>query len=338
MNLIDRYIHEVGRHLPRKNRQDIQAELRSLLADTIEDRITGEPTEADIVAVLEEFGAPKKVAASYYPEGQYLIGPTLFPIFRMVVAIVLAAVLGAQLVSTGVVMFFTGTSFNLLDLFTDIMNSIPTVVGSVVIVFAILQWSDVKADVSEASWNPKDLPEITEYEPVKSWERIIGIVGAVFILGLLTLFPDWIGFVSYPGGYFFANPVLVSYRGWISLVLVLSIALDIHLLRKGQWQKATRISKIFLNLLNILVLILLIQGHTVWLVEHGVSEFFTSLEEITGGVVRNQVFGMQAFRLAFGIALITTLVETVVMGFRVIRVYTKQDIQVLSIPLGKSEN
>ena len=39
MDLIDRYVHEVGRYLPRKNRADIQAELRSLLIDTLEARV-----------------------------------------------------------------------------------------------------------------------------------------------------------------------------------------------------------------------------------------------------------------------------------------------------------
>ena len=39
MELIDRYVQEVGRHLPRKNRSDIQAELQSTLVDTLEARL-----------------------------------------------------------------------------------------------------------------------------------------------------------------------------------------------------------------------------------------------------------------------------------------------------------
>ncbi|GAF71800.1 unnamed protein product, partial [marine sediment metagenome] len=96
MSLIDRYVYEVGRHLPRKNRSDIQVELRSSLIDALEDRAGREPTEAEIVELLKEFGPPKVVAASYYPEGQYLIGPPLYPLFRLLAGIVLAAVLGAQ--------------------------------------------------------------------------------------------------------------------------------------------------------------------------------------------------------------------------------------------------
>ena len=68
MNLIDRYITEVGKHLPRKNRQDIQRELRSTLEDMLADRseASGQPVdEAMTIALLKEYGSPQKVAASY---------------------------------------------------------------------------------------------------------------------------------------------------------------------------------------------------------------------------------------------------------------------------------
>jgi len=35
MNLIDKYIAEVGKHLPRKQRADIEAEIRSTLEDML---------------------------------------------------------------------------------------------------------------------------------------------------------------------------------------------------------------------------------------------------------------------------------------------------------------
>ena len=41
MDLIERYVHAVGRQLPRRNRGDIQAELQSTLVDMLEDRVEG---------------------------------------------------------------------------------------------------------------------------------------------------------------------------------------------------------------------------------------------------------------------------------------------------------
>jgi len=65
MNLIERYLHEVRRYLPAKNREDILAEIRSHLTDTLEERVKGEPGEEDMASLLKEMGSPRKLAASY---------------------------------------------------------------------------------------------------------------------------------------------------------------------------------------------------------------------------------------------------------------------------------
>ena len=87
MELLDRYIYDVGRRLPAKQREDIEKELKSLLLDALEARTGGaEPTEADMAAVLKEFGSPEEVAARYAGE-RYVIGPRLYPTYRMVLGI-----------------------------------------------------------------------------------------------------------------------------------------------------------------------------------------------------------------------------------------------------------
>lgn len=100
MNLIDRYIQHIGKHLPEKSREDVKREIRSLVEDSLEDRSRelGRPIdEALAVAVLKEFGRPEKMAASYTPE-RYLIGPRLYPIFWLVVKIVASVLLAITLV------------------------------------------------------------------------------------------------------------------------------------------------------------------------------------------------------------------------------------------------
>ena len=95
MNLIDRYIEQVGENLPRKDREDILKEIRSILEDTLESRSQTEnrPVDEDlIVVVLKDFGSPSKVAASYLPP-RYLIGPRLYPTFFMLTKIILGIVL-----------------------------------------------------------------------------------------------------------------------------------------------------------------------------------------------------------------------------------------------------
>ncbi len=320
MSLIDRYVHEVGRHLPRNNRSDIQAELRSSLIDALEDRAGREPTEAEVVELLKEFGPPKVVAASYYPEGQYLIGPPLYSLFRLVAGIVLAAVLGAQLLALGVAYFIAQEPFAPLEAVVGLLNSIPAALGMLVIVFVILQWFEVNPETESEPWDPDSLPEIGESETVSRGERVFGITMGIIILVVLGFFPESIGFVTTLGGEFFANPVIAQYIGLITFSLLFSIGLDIYLLWQGRWGKITRIAKIAANLLSITILFLLVQGHTAWLTEHGASGFFTALEQLPGSINGDwQVIGMAAFRLGFGVALIITSLETLVMIFRLVR-------------------
>src|SRR5512147_2725667 len=114
MNLIDKYIAEVGKHLPRKNRADIEAEIRSTLEDMLDERTQGKGPadkgpvdEATVMELLKEYGSPREVAATYQIH-QYLIGPRLFPIFEMVLRIVFAVVTVVSFVGLGVTLAKTG--------------------------------------------------------------------------------------------------------------------------------------------------------------------------------------------------------------------------------------
>ncbi len=114
MKLIDRYIAEVGKHLPSKNRADIEAEIRSTLEDMLDERVQAsgakDPAdEATVLQLLKEYGSPRDVAATYQThQYQYLIGPRLFPIFERVIRIIFAIVAGASLIGLAVGLAETG--------------------------------------------------------------------------------------------------------------------------------------------------------------------------------------------------------------------------------------
>src|SRR5574342_403136 len=145
MNLIDKYIAEVGKHLPRRQRADIEAEIRSTLEDMLEER-KQDKDPADEVAVMEllkEYGSPREVAAKYKTH-QYLIGPRLFPLFEMVIRIVFAVVAGASLIGLGVGLTktgLTGPAFvsTLRDWLGGLLGGLIAAFGNVTLVFAILE-------------------------------------------------------------------------------------------------------------------------------------------------------------------------------------------------------
>jgi hypothetical protein len=71
------------------------------------------------------------------------------------------------------------------------------------------------------------------------------------------------------------------------------------------------------------VLIVLIDGHTTWLAAHDAAGFFSFPAALSQGEAFTpetvQLIVMQAFRLAFVIALIVILVETIQLVYRLVK-------------------
>lgn len=326
MELIDRYIHEVGRYLPRKNRGDIQAELRSLLLDSLDAAGDEEVSQEQVVAVLKKFGAPKEVAASYQPKNQYLIGPDLYPMFRLVTVIVLAAVLGSLLLAFGVGAIFSQEPLvalqplNVLDYLGDLIGALMGTFGMLVLVFVILQRFNIRPDLEDEEWDPRSLPQIDEGDSVKRTETVVGMAFALVILVILWFFPGIIGVVATWGKGIIVNPVIIPYIPIISAALLLNIVLDLVLLRQGRWTTLTRLAKIGLNLFGIYLLYLLVAGHTTWLTANGAGSFFTSIEALSdGSEIAFKSFGMHAFRLGFFVALIVISLETIGLVYKLLK-------------------
>ena len=329
MNLIDRYIHEVGRHIPRRKRGDILEELRSLLVDTLEDHFGEDPSESQIEQLLKEFGRPRDVAASYYPQSQYLVGPTLYPLFRMVAGIVVAAVLGAQVIAWGVGIFIAGETFSVLEMISSLVNSVPNSLGWVLITFIILQYFDAKPYLEEESWDPKKLPEIIPGEEIKRGETIVGLVFGMLFLALVTFFPQWIGFVTTPGGKFYPNPVILDNLLLIRISLAAGVGLNLFMLWRNRLDLTTRLARIGLDLYQVFVLGLLVIGHNRWLAARSSGGLLDGLEAIEalaeGGW---ELVGMHAFRWAFVVALIVTIIDILASIYRLVRSQLKRDFSV----------
>jgi hypothetical protein len=254
MDLIDRYVNEVGRRLPRKGRADVQAELRSLLQDTLEDRVEGKATEEDVVAVLEEFGPPEKVAASYQPDWQYLVGPELFPIFKIVLgAVLLALTIGLT------VAFFMGAlvspfepselGWQLLDFLGGYFQTLLFAFAAIVVVFAVLQRAGVRPDQEpEGEWNPRTLPDVKDVDVVGRGESVAAIAFLLVFLVLLNTFGD--GTVIVTG--WEQLPILANIVQdnlvWLNAAILLGIGLNIVLLWQGRWHLYTRVAKLGIDL------------------------------------------------------------------------------------------
>ena len=146
MDLIERYIHEVGRRLPKRMRVDVETELHSLLLDSLEERLAGDFPEPDEVpediqvAVLKEFGPPQLVAQQYNPRVNYIIGPRLFEPYLITIAVVLGITFVAHLL--GVVTLAanpTAVQGALGDAVAGLIHSLEAALGAVTLVFALVE-------------------------------------------------------------------------------------------------------------------------------------------------------------------------------------------------------
>ena len=88
--IIQSYVDDVARFLPRRIRNDVGLELRSLLTDQLNDRADDAGTEPDAemtIELLRSFGRPEEVAERYRPPGVVIIEPSAAPGFARIAAI-----------------------------------------------------------------------------------------------------------------------------------------------------------------------------------------------------------------------------------------------------------
>ncbi len=317
MELIERYLQEIGRHLPANKRTDILSELRSSLNDSLEAHASGQPSEEAVVQIIKEMGAPRKVAASYYPEGQYLIGPELFPFFQRIAGIVVAATVGGQLIAA-IVSLTVSHQADFLK-FLQILNSIPGALGSVVLVFAIMQWFNVHPDFEKKDFDPRGLPPLHKDKPIHLTEQIVNIIFGTLFLAFLVAFGTSGSFTAKYGVNLLTDPVLDKYYPWIAVSVVLGILLDIVLLWRGHWEISTRIAKIGKDVFALVLLDLLFRGQVAWSNQMGIGGSLVEQLQFTNTPQGFQLIGMASFRLAFFVALVVIVVNTFFSIYRLVK-------------------
>ncbi len=241
----------------------------------------GKPVDEEMTLdVLKAYGAPEKIAATYQGE-RYLIGPRLYPTFILVLRIVLVVVGVLAAVGLGVAISHTlNPQIAVETVLTAIGNflaSSMTALGNIVLIFAIMEWAlyragsraDFKGLPLEKEWDPRSLLKASPSNLVKMGETILEIVGSFAAIVIFNFYPQIIGFTPSVNGAVgsgnwaigFGNitfePLLSDaffhFVPYLTVVWVLTILLDILLLRLGYWNMLTRFFFIALKIVNIAI-------------------------------------------------------------------------------------
>lgn len=253
MDLIDRYVHEVTSSLPRKLREDVSKELRSTLDETLEgrrDRYPAEDPEHSAVAVLKNFGPPRELAASYQPKADYLVGPTLYPAFRTTIRVCVFVLVGLILLG-----LFTGLGDGplpvkrlfegLLESFDNFLTAALTLIGLVVVVFAVIERASGQPRGSAGDWDPRSLPSKDDPYRLNRVGMTLHLAALMLLFYVANFEADRLvgSFLTdgdKSGWVPFLGPGFRESLNLLNLVIVLDITLSIWVLRKGQWQSLTR--------------------------------------------------------------------------------------------------
>lgn len=334
MNLIDRYVTEVGKNLPLlKGREDIEKELRSTLEDMLEDRAqkTGRTRdEAMEIEVLKEYGSPQKVAATYNPH-PYLIGPKLFPFFLFVLKIVLAVVVTVMLVLAGI-QAVTDTPFMGADFVKIIGQGLGSALsaaiaafGNVVLVFVILERvlpeKEFGAFNDEKDWDPAALAKEPDPDAVSRFDLIMEIVFTFVALALLNLYPQWLGMYFFSNGEQTFIPLFTDaffkFVPWINVTLVAQILLNVYLLRNAAWNNLTRIFNILIEGASLILTIVILRTPNIIAIT---AETFVNSPFDPKQVEIFQTIATLTVPIVFGIIIIIQSIELIKSIYRLFRV------------------
>jgi len=289
-DLLERYVNEVGRHLPRRQRRDIQTEIYSLLNDSLERRLEhvsgGELAEVEeagvkeagveeaaieeaVRALLHEFGPPEKYAERYRRE-RYLIGPALFGPFILVLTIVLAVVAGLHLLGilAGLLLDgdFTLTLTGIVETLTRLGEHLLVNAGLVVLVFALIEYfqggKETAGETEE--WDLAELPAVENRDRISRTGLSLSIAWHLIVFVFLTFFPHWIGAINITDeGVTFTvllAPEFHRFLPWLASLLLVEAGLYVIVLHQGEWVTSTRWSPAAVNLLWVVLLIVIITG------------------------------------------------------------------------------
>jgi hypothetical protein len=240
VNLIERYIHEVGRNLPQKDRAEVEAELRSLIQDKLDDRYPSPHTEAQIASVLVEMGDPRKMAVSYSRD-QYLIGPELYPFMMRVLQRGWLLVPSIVVLVHIVGVFIDGQTPTIIGLVVETvfaaLQGLFIFSGIVVLIFAIVERSGEDVTMPKEAFDPLKLPPVDDASRVDRLEAAFGAaIGTLF--GVIMLYFISVGGLTLRFNITDPSEVIPVAREWMALFAATSFgmaAIALVALRRNRW-------------------------------------------------------------------------------------------------------
>jgi hypothetical protein len=287
--IIERYIYDVMRRLPKKEREDIGKELRANIYDMLPENAD----ENEIKTVLYELGSPASLAAKYGLRPRYLISPDIYdeyirvlkwvsPLVGVIVfavGLILGAVEAIKNGQTNIAVFMGKTLSNGISLgLTGTFQALVwTTIG-----FIIAEHAGGKTKNKKQEWKIEDLPEVLPDNkgriPLSDsiTELVLVVIFSVLALSFCTgTLP--IAFMIQSGDIqvlnLFSASFLASCIPVIIVMLVVSVSASIIKIKKRRWTPFVCGAVMVSKLINLILFLYLINKPNIFS-----EEFITYLQ------------------------------------------------------------
>jgi len=183
MDLVERYLEAVQFWLPKAQKRDIIAELSEDLHSQIEEKeaeLGRKLDDKEVEAILKHCGPPLVVATRYLPQ-RYLIGPTLFPLYRFVLGVLLAGcIIPRCLIWLGFLIASPAHS-NYLHM-ENLWSTIVFFIFFTTLAFVLIERSGVKL-AALVDFNPRKLPPVRQPNRIPRSSSLFEIAGLLIFAG-----------------------------------------------------------------------------------------------------------------------------------------------------------
>jgi hypothetical protein len=312
MDLLERYLQAVGQYLPEASKCDTLAELRANLLEQMDERAEelGRPLEeGDVAAILRSHGKPEVVALRYLPP-QSLIGPAVFPFYKLTLVRVMPLVVLVSFIARAIEFVSQrGESVGhaIGDFALGLASSLLITAGIITIIFAAIEWALQRGKLGGQwnEWDPAKLPALKKHDDTETPKSMAKKAVELIVHCLWFAYVLWAPWHPYwivgPGVFFFDSLNVALAPVWhvfyALLITLLTLQLAMRLLAfVPAARRMMQPMKFVTDLLGI-VAIGWLATSSVYFVEAGAGANAGNISSV------NQAVGL-AFKIAFLAALI----------------------------------
>lgn len=283
--LMERYIYQVTRRLPVKQREETGKELRELIEDMCEAQ--------DMESALKKMGDPAEFAQKYRGDGRCLIGPEYYENYFWVLKLVLLCVLVSAIFSGIVQGFLSGgegmdgaaaagrLGRGIRDGLINAVWGSFAAFGAVTLLFACLERFQIRLEWrktrkaqacadGDTGWTPETLAPVPEKKArISRADSLVGILFCGLAGGLFVLAPEFFGIYGVRDGEVYGVPIF-NMEKWHEILPILLVGLGIGLIDEavrmgaGRYCRTVLISNAISSLVQIVAAFLVLKKLPFW--------------------------------------------------------------------------